>query len=197
MTRERPANYNPASRLPNVWSGVDINRSLKDGTLDVERESGGDLHVGPSSLDVHLHPESKHTTGKIEAVNVAEPDSYRDWTTDRSGPVQVAPGEFCLGRTDEVFDMPASVMALLHGRSSVGRLGVFIENAGLVDRGFEGSLTLELFNPTDTTVIIPAQTRVGQLAFFKHDQFQGGGYGGKYDGQTEPETSSLSEDTDL
>ena len=42
--------------------------------------------------------------------------------------------------------MPDNLTAFVEGRSSLGRLGLFIQNAGWVDPGFQGEITLELFN---------------------------------------------------
>jgi len=170
---------------------------------DIERESGGDLHVGPSSLDVHIAPEKVVVEGgggtsprkDYTRFNVSEEDSYPETTRyDSQENIKIAPGEFCLARTDERFDLPPDWMALMHGRSSVGRLGLFVENAGLVDRGFEGTLTLELYNPTDNRITVPSYTRVAQLLFFDQGGIEGNEYGGKYQGQTDATASRLYED---
>jgi len=174
-----------------------------NGMGGIERESGGPLHVGPSSLDVHIAPEKVVVEGGggmsprkgYTRFNVDEEDSYPEITRYGSQEnINIAPGEFCLARTDERFDLPSSVMALMHGRSSVGRLGLFVENAGLVDRGFEGTLTLELYNPTENTINVPAHTRVAQLLFFDQGGMDGNEYGGKYQGQTDATASRLYED---
>lgn len=168
----------------------------------IERGEGGELHIGPSSIDLHLAPEKIEIEGGLDGYSpettftVSDEDSYPRVNKHEGGvnPVVVQPGEFCLARTDEYLDLPPGVMALMHGRSSVGRLGLFVENAGLVDRGFEGTLTLELFNPTNNEIKIPAQTRVAQLVFF----YQGGepenAYDGKYQGQHDTTPSRLYED---
>lgn len=182
-----------------ILNGSEIGRILSE---SVERESGGDLHVGPSSLDVHIAPEKGEFFGGAESIkhctfNVADEDQHPGIETKEQDPIVVGPSEFCLARTDEILDLPPGVMALMHGRSSIGRLGLFVENAGLVDRGFEGSLTLELYNPTANTIEVPAQTRVAQLLFF----WQGGraesAYDGKYQGQHDATASRLYDDPDL
>jgi dCTP deaminase len=169
----------------------------------IERDSGGSLHVGPSSLDLHLAPEKVVVEGggrgtprtDYTQFDVSEEESHPETTRYEDQEwVTVAPNEFCLGRTDERLDLPPGVMALMHGRSSVGRLGLFVENAGLVDRGFEGTLTLELYNPTENHIDVPAQTRVAQLVFFEQGGEAHTAYDGKYQGQEDATASRLYDD---
>ena len=72
---------------------------------------------------------------------------------------------------------------LLPGRSSLGRLGLFIQNAGWVDPGFQGEITLELFNANRCAIELKAGRRVGQLVFAEMDDTALKPYNGKYQGQ--------------
>lgn len=55
------------------------------------------------------------------------------------------PGKLYLGRTNE-FTMTDTFVPMLEGRSSIGRLGLFIHvTAGFGDVGFAGYWTLEIF----------------------------------------------------
>jgi len=181
----------------NCFSGTKIELLCED---KVERESGEDLHVGPSSLDVHIAGEkvkleggSNGTGGNV--VNVAEQVTHPEKEVlEDVEAVVVQPGEFCLARTDEYFDLPPDIMALMHGRSSIGRLGLFVENAGLVDRGFSGTLTLELYNPTNNVIKVPVQTRVAQLAFFYQGGTEDTAYDGKYQEQIDATASRAYKD---
>lgn len=166
----------------------------------VERESGADLHVGSSSLDVHIAPEKVAIAGGTKmgvktTVDISDESTHPpEHKVDGLAKIAVEPGEFCLARTDEHFDLPSEVMALMHGRSSIGRLGLFVENAGLVDRGFSGTLTLELFNPTENVIEVPAHSRVAQLAFFHQGGSPDGAYDGKYQGQVDATKSRAYQD---
>jgi len=44
------------------------------------------------------------------------------------------PNQFVLATTMEYFELPNNLTAFVEGRSSLGRLGLFIQNAGWVDR---------------------------------------------------------------
>lgn len=181
-------------------------------TTQITREEGG-LHVGPSSIDLHIADEktrlveewkarrsdpngieSVHFGGVLEVDNET---SYPVEQTVKCDPIRVEPEEFCLARSQEVLDLDPNIAAEVNGRSSVGRLGLFVENAGLVDRGFEGTITLELFNPTDRIIEVPAETRVAQLTFYEQNGHPVNAYEGKYNGQVEPTGSRLHADRDL
>lgn len=79
--------------------------------------------------------------------------------------------------------MPNNITAFVEGRSSLGRMGLFIQNAGWVDPGFKGEITLELFNANRCTIELKTGRRVGQLVFAKMDDTALKPYNGKYQGQ--------------
>ena len=67
------------------------------------------------------------------------------------------------------FELPNDLTAFVEGRSSLGRMGLFIQNAGWVDPGFKGEITLELYNANRCAIELKAGRRVGQLVFAKMD----------------------------
>lgn len=79
------------------------------------------------------------------------------------------PNQFVLATTMEYFDLPNDLTAFVEGRSSLGRMGLFIQNAGWVDPGFKGEITLELYNANRCAIELKAGRRVGQLVFAKMD----------------------------
>ena len=93
------------------------------------------------------------------------------------------PNQFVLATTMEYFDLPDDLTAFVEGRSSLGRMGLFIQNAGWVDPGFKGEITLELYNANRCAIELKAGRRVGQLVFAKMDQTALNPYNGKYQGQ--------------
>jgi dCTP deaminase len=62
-------------------------------------------------------------------------------------------------------------------------MGLFIQNAGWVDPGFEGEITLELFNANRCAIELQSGRRVGQLVFAQMDDTALNPYHGKYQGQ--------------
>lgn len=67
----------------------------------------------------------------------------------------------------------------VEGRSSIGRLGLFIQNSGWVAPGFEGQITLELYNANRVPIELKAGRRICQLVLATLDQ-ETTQYMGKY-----------------
>lgn len=93
------------------------------------------------------------------------------------------PGQFVLATTMEYICLPNDLTAFVEGRSSLGRMGLFIQNAGWVDPGFSGEITLELYNANRCAIELQAGRRIGQLVFAKMDQTALRPYAGKYQRQ--------------
>lgn len=106
------------------------------------------------------------------------------------------PGQFILATTMEYFELPDDLTAFVEGRSSLGRMGLFIQNAGWVDPGFRGEITLELFNANRCAIELKPGRRVGQLVFAEMDDCAENPYNGKYQGQTGATGSKVFMDTD-
>ena len=80
------------------------------------------------------------------------------------------PKSFILATTAEYIKLPNGYSAFVEGRSSIGRMGLFIQNAGWVDSGFEGRITLELYNANSLPIKLEAGKRVCQLVICQMDQ---------------------------
>ena len=96
----------------------------------------------------------------------------------------------------EYVELPDYLTAFVEGRSSLGRMGLFIQNAGWVDPGFRGEITLELYNANRCAIELKAGRRVGQLVFAQMDQAAMHPYRGKYQGQTGATGSRVFLDTE-
>mgnify|MGYP000013417163 CR=1 FL=1 len=78
------------------------------------------------------------------------------------------PGQFVLGCTVESFNFPNNLAALYRSKSTMGRLALEHMDAGWVDPGFNGVLTLELKNEFQHhSVRIRPGDRIGQLIFMR------------------------------
>ena len=96
----------------------------------------------------------------------------------------------------ELIRIPANVTAFVEGRSSIGRMGLFIQNAGWVDPGFEGNITLELFNANRLPLKLASGRRICQIVFAFMDQATRTPYAGKYQGQRGTVGSRIFDDSD-
>lgn len=105
----------------------------------------------------------------------------------------LGPGEFCLATTAETITLPVGIVGYVEGRSSIGRMGLFVQNAGFIDPGFSGQITLELFNASPNTILLEPGLRICQIVFMRTDGVSGG-YSGKYQGQAGVVGSRINED---
>ena len=137
--------------------------------------------IQPASVDIRLG----NTFSIVEdtstgIINLENEIKYKTITTDS---YILLPNQFVLATTMEYFDLPDDLTAIVEGRSSLGRMGLFIQNAGWVDPGFKGEITLELYNANRCAIELKAGRRVGQLVFAKMDDTALNPYNGKYQGQ--------------
>lgn len=106
-------------------------------------------HLQPASIDLTLGNEFI-VNGAHYALSAACP---------------IAPREFLLGTTVETVTIPHDLVGEVKGRSTWARRGLIIENAGYVDPGFTGTITLEMYNLGPDTLYIPLGERICQIAF--------------------------------
>ena len=137
--------------------------------------------IQPASVDIRLG----NTFSIVEdlpsgIINLEDEIPYKTIVTDT---YILLPNQFVLATTMEYFELPDNLTAFVEGRSSLGRLGLFIQNAGWVDPGFKGEITLELFNANRCAIELKAGRRVGQLVFAEMDAMALNPYNGKYQGQ--------------
>ena len=162
-----------------ILSDRTIMKMLEEGTLGITPLSDGQIQ--PASVDIRLGSTfsvvEDFSTGIITMENEIK---YKTIETDT---YILLPGQFVLATTMEYFSLPDDLTAFVEGRSSLGRMGLFIQNAGWVDPGFKGEITLELFNANRCAIELKAGRRVGQLVFAKMDAPAINPYNGKYQGQ--------------
>ena len=98
--------------------------------------------LNPNSYNLRLHDELM--VYSREPLDMATPNPTEGMRLPAEGLV-LDPGRLYLGRTME-YTETHGVVPMLEGRSSVGRLGLFIHvTAGFGDVGFKGFWTLEIF----------------------------------------------------
>jgi dCTP deaminase len=92
----------------------------------------------------------------MKAINLSE------------GGYVIRPGEFVLAHTMEHCDFADDLAALFRIKSSMGRIGLEHMDAGWVDPGFNGALTLEFKNMTQWhEILIRPGDKIGQLIFMR------------------------------
>jgi len=110
--------------------------------------------------------------------------------------IVIPPHSFLLATTREYIRLPNDLTAFVEGRSSIGRIGLFIQNAGWVDPGFEGTITLELYNANRLPIRLQEGRRICQLVFARMDQVAHRPYQGKYQFQQRATGSRIAQEQD-
>jgi dCTP deaminase len=108
-------------------------------------------HINGASIDVRL---GRYVWVEMDAprgngiVRLADKEAPGMRLLDlHEGPLLLAPGEFCLAQTMEVFNLPSDIAAEFRLKSSAARAGLDQALAVWCDPGWHGSvLTLELRN---------------------------------------------------
>ncbi len=137
--------------------------------------------IQPASVDIRLGNTFSVVEDTSSGILSMEHEiQYKTIATDT---YLLLPNQFVLATTMEYFELPDDLTAFVEGRSSLGRMGLFIQNAGWVDPGFHGEITLELYNANRCAIELKAGRRVGQLVFAKMDAPALHPYRGKYQGQ--------------
>lgn len=162
-----------------ILSDKTITKMLSEKTLVITPLT--DEQIQPASVDIRLG----NTFSVVDDTpsGIITLDSEIKYKTITADSYLILPGQFVLATTMEYFELPDDLTAFVEGRSSLGRMGLFIQNAGWVDPGFKGEITLELFNANRCAIELRAGRRVGQLVFAEMDESAMNPYNGKYQGQ--------------
>ena len=150
--------------------------------------------VQPASIDMKLsdHFLIPDTESQDGIITFDKEIKYRE-IKEKS--IIIPPHSFLLATTLEYIKLGNGYSAFVEGRSSIGRMGLFIQNAGWVDAGFEGCITLELYNACSLPIKLESGKRICQLVLCKMDQEAETPYQGKYVGQTQAVGSRVFKDT--
>jgi dCTP deaminase len=122
-----------------ILSGLEIFKSLGKG---ITIEPFDERQLNPNSYNLRLHDELLVYTSRLLDMKVAQ-ETERIVIPPEG--LVLEPDRLYLGRTIE-FTTTERFVPILEGRSSVGRLGLFVHvTAGFGDVGFRGYWTLEIF----------------------------------------------------
>ena len=123
-----------------ILSGKEIKKQVKEGSIAIDPFT--DEQINPNSYNLRLHPDLLIYDNDI--LDMREKNSASPLVIPEDG-LLLEPHKLYLGRTVERTSTDKYV-PMLEGRSSVGRLGLFIHiTAGFGDIGFDGFWTLEIF----------------------------------------------------
>ncbi len=131
-----------------ILSGKEIVRHMGK---EIEINPFDEKRVNPNSYNLSLYDELLVYENPV--LDMKKPNPVKTIRIPETG-LELQPGRLYLGRTAE-YTRTETFVPMLEGRSSVGRLGLFIHiTAGFGDVGFEGYWTLEMFC-TQPVIIYP------------------------------------------
>lgn len=158
-----------------ILSGRQIQEQIREGKIEIDPFDP--KMVGPNSYNLSLFNELMCYTNP--GLDMAVRNPTETMIIPREG-LLLKPGELYLGRTIE-HTRTNDFVPMLEGRSSVGRLGIFVHiTAGFGDIGFSGTWTLEItvIKPTRIYANVPIcqiyfHTIEGDYDLYKSKKYQG------------------------
>jgi len=162
-----------------ILSDRSIKRLIQEGRFSIEPFK--EANIQASSIDLTLGEDVIFY--RVDFIDVKAGDLPVERRTIPKEGIVIEPKSFLLATTLEYIRLPEDITAFVEGRSSLGRLGLFIENAGWVDAGFEGQITLELYNANNVPIRLYKGMKICQIVLAKLDQPAERPYRGKYFGQ--------------
>ena len=121
----------------------------------------------------------------VEFKNVLYPSGYKRevWIDGKFS----RNGVFSLASAIEEFQMPTNLVGVVHDKSTWARQGLSVFNT-VIEPGFHGGLTLELYFKAENELTLSAGCGIAQVLFSAISEEAS--YAGKYQGQsTEPVAS--------
>jgi dCTP deaminase len=122
-----------------ILSGKEIEKQIMSGNISIEPFNP--QYLNPNSYNLRLHSELLVYTDDV--LDMKKLPQTKSLIIPEDGLI-LQPGKLYLGRTYEK-TATSSFVPMLEGRSSIGRLGLYIHvTAGFGDVGFSGYWTLEI-----------------------------------------------------
>lgn len=169
-----------------------VNRIKEGGAEDLVSADGMPVLVNNASVNLRLGNTFLIPRHKTKPIWLGDRVDYHRVEV-KEGAFYLKPGQFVLATTIENVNLPVDIAGFVQGRSSIGRVGLSVQNAGYVDPGFNGHITLELKNESQNVIALWPGYPVTQIVFFSA-QGVTEPYKGKYNGQIEATGSRMEQD---
>lgn len=176
---------------PDIFTDIDLAHYIEKGLLIENlkdfsqiKSISVDLTLGNSCKKI-LHNEFEEATSSliIDTKKIVKYDNV-PWSIDSNGDkyIDIEPLSFLLFNTAEKINLPERVVfnnldgtgkvfslyGHVRGKSSIARLGISTEFGSLIQPGFQGTITLEVFNHNkDKVVRLYEGMPICQISFYK------------------------------
>ncbi len=123
-----------------ILTGKQIQKEITKGNITIDPFEFS--RINPNSYNLSLH--NKLLVYKNNQLDMKTANETQEIIIPEEG-LLLEPNRLYLGRSQE-FTKTHNLVPMLEGRSSIGRLGLFVHiTAGFGDVGFKGYWTLEIF----------------------------------------------------
>ena len=111
----------------------------------------------------------KRKEGHIINPSLTTADDLYESLTTSNDKIILQKNDFVLAPTYEYLIMPNNLAAMIEGRSTFARYGLSAHiTAPFINPGFQGNITLEMYNHADMEIFLEAgKTKICQLIFFE------------------------------
>lgn len=144
------------------------------------KEGGPSFGLSSYGYDIRLGDDFIIITADL--VDPKHPDEIEHEHLHSSIPFILAPGAFILGSSIERFIMPSTVTGFVKDKSTYARCGIAVQNT-VIEAGWEGILTLEISNHSESKVLLYPGEGIAQI-MFDEGLPPSNVYNGKYQNQT-------------
>ncbi|HSW88789.1 MAG TPA: hypothetical protein VLG12_06530 [Candidatus Saccharimonadales bacterium] len=167
-----------------ILTNSEIKKQVEKGDIHINPFS--ERNLNPNSYNYHLGDKILEATNNI--IDSKEKVIFKEITLNEQG-YMLFPQKLYLANTLEEIGSDIFVTSLI-GRSSVGRLGIFLQiTADLGQLGAKHCWTLEL-KVVQPVKVYPGM-KIGQVSFWQALGFQSKKYFGKYGSYSDPHGSEI------
>lgn len=135
-----------------------------------------DTQLGSSSIDLRIGPTFEIAVARNVGWHSREREEafeYRVIDLDLGQYFEVKPGQFVLASTMEYVVLDDGLTGEIEGRSSFARMGLEVhKTAAFIDNGFQGCITLEIYNSGPEPIRLTPGDRICQLRLFRTNRPQ-------------------------
>lgn len=165
-----------------ILSDFDLNNFIKDKRLivkpfeqEIVRENGLDLRL---STEVARHNPKRDRSFVIDP---SDPKTLKDEYVLEKKPngIIIEPGTQVLLSTMEFLGLPDNLVGFVELRSTWARHGLFMPPT-IIDAGFAGTITLEVFNSSRFPILLRPKVRFAHVIFATTLNRVKNAYKGKY-----------------
>lgn len=170
-----------------ILSNVEVERFIKEEKIkidpyEIENVQGAtvDFRIG----NKFKYPNYHHKKNKSGIIGLEDELQYLDLEDNE---IIIQPNHFILGTTLETLTLPNYLCARVDGKSKIGRKGLIVQTAGHIGPGFNGQITLELYNANQMPIKLNYGQKICQIEFHELSSPSTKPYSGQYLGQKGPQ----------